>query len=127
MPPVPMSPKSGLPSFLLLAFLSGDPELIFLVCALAVGSSKCRYLATRLSLVGARILMVYTSDLEPNFLARVFGPSFGMIEGAWSISCLPPFVFTYGSDGIEAVIGFLGISGCLFPSFFCNPCLMALS
>ena len=72
---------------------------------------------TTLSLAGGKILIVYTLDL-PSFLARVRGPSAGIMEflGASTLD------LRVTSAGLEAVIvadlGCLGSSGCLIPSFF---------
>lgn len=68
--------------------------------------------------------MVYTLDF-PIFLARVRGPSSGMIEFLWAGGS---FAFSVASAGLEPVIadlGYLGSSGYLIPSLFFKPYYMA--
>ena len=64
--------------------------------------------------------MVYTFDL-PSFLARVRGPSSGIIEFLLGGTCFDLRVASAGLDPVIADLGCLGSSGCLMPSFFLRP------
>ena len=68
--------------------------------------------------------MVYTLDF-PSFLARVRGPSSGIIEFLLGGSCLDLIVASAGFDPVIADLGCLGSSGCLIPSFFLSPYFIA--